>query len=202
MSSFTLSSTPVQDGWYMPAEWHTHSRCWILWPYRADNWRHDAVPAREAFREVIKAISAFEPVSVGVPKSHMESAVEMLQLPNVTLHEIESDDSWMRDTGPTFLIGQKGELRGAHWHFNAWGVIGLIDGVNHVPWDRDELIAEKVLQIAGAKRYRADFILEGGSIHVDGEGTLLTTEECLLNSNRNPHLSREDIEVRLRTHLG
>jgi agmatine deiminase len=177
--------------------------CWILWPYRRDNWRHDAVPARVAFTAVINAISQFERVAVCVRQQDMSSAVEALrQLSNVEIHEIDSDDSWIRDTGPTFLIGQNSELRGVHWHFNAWGQLGLVDGVNYVTWEKDKLIGANVLSIAEAKRYRAEFNLEGGSIHVDGEGTVLTTEECLLNPNRNPHLTREDIEVRLRTHLG
>jgi agmatine deiminase len=203
-SIFRPAATPAHDGLMMPAEWHPHKRCWILWPHREDNWRNGAEPARVAFAAVIAAISEFEHVSVGVPAAHMASAVSKLQhlAPKVDLIEIESDDSWMRDTGPTFVIGDKGVLKGVHWHFNAWGQLGLVDGVNYVTWEKDKHIAAQALQIAGADRYRADFVLEGGSIHVDGEGTCLTTEECLLNKNRNPDLSREEIEARLRLYLG
>ena len=177
--------------------------CWIIWPYRRDNWRHDATPARTAFAAVISAISEFERVAVCVRQQDMSSALEALgNLLNVEIHEMDSDDSWIRDTGPTFLIGQNKELRGVHWHFNSWGQLGLVDGINYVTWEKDKLIGAHVLSIAEAKRYRTEFNLEGGSIHVDGEGTVLTTEECLLNPNRNPHLTRDDIEVRLRTYLG
>lgn len=201
---FSPSSTPSHDGYYMPAEWHPHTRCWMLWPCRPDNWRDAAGPARVAFQGVIAAIAQFERVTVGVPKAHMESAVALLQplAPQVDIVEMESDDSWMRDTGPTFVIGEKGVLKGVHWHFNAWGQLGLVEGTNYVTWEKDKLIAAQALKIAGADRYRADFVLEGGSIHVDGEGTLLTTEECLLNQNRNPDLSKEEIESRLRLYLG
>jgi agmatine deiminase len=105
----------------------------------------------------------------------------------------------MRDVGPTFVVDGAGGRRGVDWRFNAYG--GLEGGL-YRPWDRDERVARKVLEIEGAERYRAPIVLEGGSIHVDGEGTVMTTEECLLNPNRNPTLSREEIEQVLRDHLG
>ena len=200
---FSPSATPAHDGFWMPAEWHPHTRCWMLWPYRTDNWREDAEPAKIAFTAVIKAIAEFEKVTVGVPVEHMTSAASKLEgVANVELLEMESDDAWMRDTGPTFLVRDGGILKGIHWHFNAWGKLGLIDGVNYVTWEKDKSIASKALNFAGAERYRADFVLEGGSFHVDGEGTLITTEECLLNENRNPELSKAEIELRLRLYLG
>jgi agmatine deiminase len=105
----------------------------------------------------------------------------------------------MRDCGPTFLVNGDGERRGVDWRFNAWG--GTNGGL-YFPWDRDDRVAAKVLEIEGADRYRAPIVLEGGAIHVDGEGTVLSTEECLLNPNRNPELSREQIERVLLDHLG
>ena len=110
-----------------------------------------------------------------------------------------TDDAWMRDTGPTFVIDGAGRRRGVDWHFNAWG--GL-DGGLYFPWDNDDQVARKVLEIERADRYRAPIVLEGGSIHVDGEGTVLTTEQCLLDPNRNPSLSREEIERALCAYLG
>ncbi|MNT06671.1 Agmatine deiminase [compost metagenome] len=105
----------------------------------------------------------------------------------------------MRDTGPTFVINNSGEVRGVDWGFNAWG--GFEGGL-YSPWNRDEQVASKVLEMERCQRYHTEgFVLEGGSIHVDGEGTLITTEECLLNHNRNPHLNREQIEAILRDHL-
>ena len=119
--------------------------------------------------------------------------------PEVRVVELAADDAWMRDVGPTFVVDGDGGRRGVDWHFNAWG--GLEGGL-YFPWDRDERVAAKVLEVEGAERYRAPLVLEGGSIHVDGEGTVLTTEECLLNPNRNPELSREQIERHLLDYLG
>ena len=109
------------------------------------------------------------------------------------------DDCWMRDVGPTCVINRRGSVRGVDWHFNAWG--GLNGGL-YFPWDQDDLVARKVLEIERCARYRAPLVNEGGAIHVDGEGTALVTEECLLNANRNPGLSRQDIERALREYLG
>ena len=109
------------------------------------------------------------------------------------------DDAWIRDCGPTFVVNDEGGVRAVHWHFNAWG--GLYDGL-YFPWDQDALIGMKVADLAHADRYRPDqFVLEGGSIHVDGEGTVITTEMCLLSPGRNPELSKEDIEGYLREYL-
>ncbi len=113
--------------------------------------------------------------------------------------EMSSDDSWMRDVGPTFVVDEQRAVRGVDWMFNAWG--GLNDGL-YFPWDQDDLVARKVLEIEGRDRYRAPFVLEGGAIHVDGEGTLITTEECLLNPNRNPHLDTGQLEIMLHEYLG
>jgi agmatine deiminase len=194
----TLKSTPAKDGFRMPAEFERHSGCWMLWPERTDNWRAGAKPAQAAFAAVAAAIAAAEPVTVGVSAGQYQNARARLP-PQVRLVELSSNDAWMRDCGPTFLIGPKGRRRGADWTFNAWG--GLNGGL-YFPWDRDDEVAQKVLELEGAERYRAPFVLEGGAIHVDGQGTCLTTEECLLNPNRNPHLSRGEMEENLRRYLG
>jgi agmatine deiminase len=190
----TLDSTPAADGWRMPAEFGAHAGCWMAWPERPDNWRDAAAPAQRAFAAVAEAIAVDEPVTVGVRDAQFEQARELLPA-QVRIVELSTDDAWMRDIGPSFLTGAGGELRGVDWRFNAWG--GLYDD-----WSRDERAAAKVLEVEGAARYRAPLVLEGGSIHVDGEGTVLTTEECLLNENRNPSLSREEIERGLCEHLG
>jgi agmatine deiminase len=170
----------------------------MLWPERADNWRAGAKPAQAAFVAVAGAISGGEPVTVGVSAGQFQNARARLP-PAVRVVEMSSNDAWARDTGPTFLIDAKGRRRGVDWTFNAWG--GLNEGL-YVPWDRDDEVARKILEIEGMDRYRTPFVLEGGAIHVDGQGTCLTTEECLLNPNRNPGLSRADIEDRLRRYLG
>ncbi len=194
----TLKSTPRRDGFRMPAEFEPHAGTWMLWPERPDNWRLGAKPAQQAFAAVATAIVASEPVTVGVSAAQYEHARSVLPAA-VRLVEITSNDAWVRDTGPTGVVDGKGRVRGVDWHFNAWG--GL-DGGLYFPWDQDDMVARKILEIEGVERYRAPFVLEGGAIHVDGEGTLLTTEECLLNPNRNPGLDRRDIEARLADYLG
>jgi len=194
-----LVRTPKADGFFMPAEWQPHRQTWMLWPERPDNWRLGGKPAQAAFAAVAQAIARFEPVSVGVSAVQYENARARLS-PAIRLVEISSDDAWVRDTGPTFVRNAAGEVRGVDWAFNAWG--GLNGGL-YPNWLRDEQVAQKILQIERCPRYHTpDFVLEGGSIHVDGEGTLITTEECLLNPNRNPQLSRAEIEQKLRDYLG
>ena len=196
--SATLASTPAADGYRMPGEFEAHSGCWIAWPERPDNWRLGAKPAQRAYAAVAEAINASEPVTVAVSDAQFEHCRSVLS-PSIRVVEISTDDAWVRDMGPTFLADDKGHRRGVDWRFNAWG--GL-DGGLYFPWDRDDRAAEKVLEIEGADRYRAPIVLEGGSIHVDGQGTVMATEECLLNRNRNPDLSREQIEQVLFDHLG
>ncbi|HEV7616317.1 MAG TPA: agmatine deiminase [Solirubrobacterales bacterium] len=192
--SDTIDSTPAADGYRMPGEFEPHDGCWMLWPERPDNWRLGAGPAQEAFAAVAAAISASEPVTVGASAAQLGRARELLSA-SVRVVELSGDDAWARDTGPTFVVDGEGGRRGVDWRFNAWGGI-------YAPWDRDEAVAGAILEAEGAGRYRAPLVLEGGSIHVDGEGTVLTTEECLLNRNRNPELSREQIERALCDYLG
>ncbi len=194
----TRTATPRQDGFFMPAEFARHAGTWMLWPERSDNWRLGAKPAQKTFAAVAAAIGQFEPVTMGVNHRQFANARQMLP-PSVRVVEISNNDSWMRDCGPTFVVDGRGGVRGIDWDFNAWG--GLNGGL-YFPWDLDDAVPQKVLEIEGVDRYKAPLILEGGSIHVDGEGTLLTTEECLLNANRNPQLSRQEIEGYLKEYTG
>ncbi|MGZ4173632.1 MAG: agmatine deiminase [Solirubrobacteraceae bacterium] len=196
--SATIDSTPRADGYRMPAEYEAHIGCWMAWPERPDNWRLGAGPAQEAFAAVAEAINASDPVTMAVSERQFEHCRALLS-PSIRVVELATDDAWMRDIGPSFVTAPGGGLRGVDWRFNAWG--GL-DGGLYFPWDRDDRAARKVLEIERVDRYRAPFVLEGGSIHVDGEGTVLSTEECLLNKNRNPGLGRERIEAGLRDYLG
>jgi agmatine deiminase len=196
--SRTLASIPLDDGFAMPAEFSPHAGCWMLWPERPDNWRDGALPAQRAFADVAAAIARFEPVTMGVSAAQFEFARRMMP-PAVRLVEISHNDAWMRDVGPTFVVNRKGAKRGVDWRFNAWG--GLNGGL-YFPWDLDDAVASKVLEIEGCDRYRAPIINEGGAIHVDGQGTALVTEQCLLNANRNPELGRTEIETHLRRYLG
>lgn len=193
-----LRSTPDHDGFFMPPEWAPHAGTWMIWPERPDNWRLGAKPAQAAFARVAETIAETEPVTVCASPAQYQNARRVLS-PGIRVVEMATNDSWARDSGPTFVVDGKGGVRGVDWIFNAWG--GLEGGL-YFPWDQDELVAQKVLEIEGVDRYKAPLVLEGGSIHVDGEGTLLTTEECLLNPNRNPSLTKEEIEAHLAAHLG
>lgn len=194
----TLDSTPAADGYRMPAEWAHHAGCWLVWPERPDNWRLGGKPAQAAFTAVATAIAQTEAVTVAVSARQYDNARSQLPA-HVRVVEMSNDDSWMRDTGPTFVVNDDGDVRGVDWVFNAWG--GLVDGL-YFPWAADDAVARKVLELEGVDRYRAPLVLEGGSIDVDGEGTVLVTEECLLSAGRNPDLTRADIEQQLRDHLG
>ena len=198
-----LTSTPRADGFRMPAEWEQHQQTWMVWPERPDNWRLGAKPAQAAFASVAQAIAKFEPVTVCVSALQRPAAVAALhQLPTthpIRVVEIDTDDAWCRDTGPTFVVNGGGEVRGVDWTFNAWG--GHNGGL-YSPWQCDDAVATKILAMEGLSRYRTDsFVMEGGAIHVDGEATLLVTEACLLNANRNPQLERGGIEAQLREYL-
>src|SRR5215203_973576 len=194
----TLKSTPREDGFRMPGEFEPHAGCWMAWPERPDNWRLGAKPAQRAYAAVAEAIAVSEPVTMAVSDEQFENCRAMLP-PEVRVVEVSTDDAWIRDHGPTFVIDSAGNRRGVDWRFNAWGGT---DGGLYFPWDRDERVAAKVLELEEDDRYRAPIVLEGGAIHVDGEGTVLTTEECLLDPNRNPDLSREQIERVLLDYLG
>lgn len=193
----TYTTTPREDGFRMPGEFEPHDGCWLIWPERPDNWRWGAKPAQESFAAVAAAIAKSEPVRVAVSTAQYQNARHMLP-DDVQVVEMATNDSWVRDCGPTFVIDDKGNRRGIDWDFNAWG--GLHSGL-YFPWDLDDQVAGKVLEFERAGRYKAPIVLEGGSIHCDGEGTLLVTEECLLHPNRNPDLSREEIEQVLRDYL-
>lgn len=198
MAKLIQNSTPQQDGFYMPGEYTPQERVWMIWPQRCDNWRLGAKPAQKAYKDVAVAISKFTPVAMLVNASQYQNA--RAQLPeNIQVIEMSSQDAWCRDMGPTFLINDQGDLRAVDWYFNAWG--GLYDGL-YFPWEQDDLIAGKICELLDIDRYRPkNFVLEGGSFHVDGEGTVLTTEMCLLSPGRNPHLSKLDIENYLKDYL-
>ncbi|CAH0525336.1 agmatine deiminase [Vibrio hippocampi] len=196
--SQTLSSHPRADHFYMPAEHAPQSEVWMAWPSRGDNWRYSGMPAQQAFMDVAIAISSQTQVVMLVEHAHFEYA--RAQLPaNIQVIEMSYNDCWMRDIGATYVIDEQGERRGISWQFNAWG--GLVDGL-YFPWDLDNAVANKMLNLTRDDVYHAPFVLEGGAIHTDGDGTLYTTEECLLHPSRNPDLSKADIEQQLKQFLG
>lgn len=192
------NTTPKADGFRMPGEFEPQDRIWMVWPERCDNWRDGAKPAQKAYVQLAKAISEFTPVTMCVTDDQYENCKQMLG-DSIQVVEMSNDDAWVRDSGPSFLINDKGNLRACDWKFNAWG--GLFDGL-YFPWDKDDRVASKICELSGADSYRTeDFVLEGGSFHVDGEGTVLTTEMCLLSEGRNPHLDKAGIEDMLKEYL-
>ena len=195
--SRTLASTPKADGFRMPAEWEAHAGCWMLFPERTDTWRNGAKPAQSAFAQVATAIAEFEPVTVCVSTNQYQNARVLLP-PHIRVVEMSSNDAWIRDCGPTFVKHDSGEIRGVDWEFNAWG--GLEKGL-YFPWDKDQLVAQKVLEIERKDRYKCNIVNEGGGIHVDGEGTVMAVKPTIANPNRNPNLSLSEIEQNLMDYL-
>jgi agmatine deiminase len=178
----------------MPAEWAPHERTIVCWPARETMWRERFEAAKAEHAAVVNAIAAFEPVTLAVdPPQEAEARAAVRG--DVDVVPIPLDDSWARDSGPIFVCGDRSRA-GVDFGFNAWGE-------KFTPYDRDAAFGARVLEHLGEERVEAgDLILEGGSIAVDGQGTLITTEQCLLHPSRNPELSREQIEARLRETLG
>ena len=192
-------SSPKQDGFHMPAEFEPHEGCILIFPERSDSWQYGGYAARKAFVQVVEAIARSEKVTVCASAKQYDNARALLP-EHVRVVEMSSNDSWARDYAPTFVKNEVGEVRGVDWGFNAWG--GLHDGL-YFPWDQDNAMARKLCDLLEKDVYhKRDFILEGGSIHVDGEGTCLVTENCLLSAGRNPQMTREEIEDTLREYLG
>ena len=193
-----MSPTPREAGYRMPAEWAPHAGCYLVWPERPDTWREHAAPAREAWARVVAAVATSEPVTVLASAAAWGHARETLPR-SVRVLEAANDDAWVRDSGPTFLLGPEGRLGAVDWAFNAWG--GSAGGL-YAPWDADDRLGTHIAELERSTYWVDDMVLEGGSVDVDGEGTLLTTAECLLNPNRNPGLTQGEIEQRLRDNLG
>lgn len=196
-----LKGYPSDDGFYMPPEYDRHMGCFMIWPTRPGSWGRDALPAQKAFAQVAFTIAESEDVYMAVSLNELESAKKMFKdSERIHLIKAESDDAWARDCGATFVVNDKRELRAIDWQFNAWG--GAYDGL-YASWDKDQKLARVIADEVNADIYDAShFVLEGGSFHVDGEGTLITTKECLLSPGRNPQMSQNDIENELKKYLG
>ena len=177
----------------MPAEFARHERTVICWPARSEIYGLRLAEAQTAHAALANTISGYEPVTMIVNPSD-ESAARRVCAENVDVVALEIDDAWFRDSGPNYVI-ENGELIATCWQFNGWGE-------KFVPFDKDATIASRWAAQAGHQTRKIDMVLEGGSLNVDGAGTLITTEQCLLNPNRNPKLSRERITERLCRELG
>lgn len=188
----------------MPAEWEPHAATWLAWPHNLDTWPGKFAPIPPIYVEIVRALHEYERVNMCV--NDAEAAAHLRQvlthagvdLGNITLHEIPTNDTWARDHGPIFLTRtDKGhtEVAVTDWIFNSWGE-------KYGPWDLDDVVPQKIATRFGLPIFAPGIVLEGGSIDVNGRGMLLTTEACLLNPNRNPALTRVEIEDYLRAYLG
>ena len=179
----------------MPAEWATHEMTLVAWPQREEAWRGTTIDeARDSHAEVVAAIADFEPVLLVVSPEHAESARRRVPAENVEILEAPIDDSWLRDSGPIIVTGN-GTRAGVDFVFNAWGEA-------FHPFENDAAVSARILDHLGIERIASEIVLEGGSIAVNGEGTLVTTEQCLLDPSRNPGLDREAIAGELASKLG
>ncbi|WP_100489088.1 agmatine deiminase family protein [Sporolactobacillus pectinivorans] len=186
---------PAEFGFRMPAEWEVHERTFISWPVRESMcYPENYERVCSGYANFARAVAEFEPVTIIVNPNEAEQVEDLFSCSDITVLPIPHDDSWIRDNGPTFLIDSKGSRSGINWRFNAWGE-------KYRPWDLDDRVAAAVLEHFHVRQFDSPLVLEGGSIHVDGAGTLLTTEQCLLNPNRNPQLDRERIENELKKFL-
>ncbi|MBX3414633.1 MAG: agmatine deiminase family protein [Pirellulales bacterium] len=190
-------ATPAALGYRMPAEWEPHAATWLSWPHNRESWPGKFDPVPPIWGQLVRALAPGEHVHIlaGRPDVMADARQHVGDISNVTLHDIKTNDAWMRDHGPTFLVGPTGSPPAlVDWEYNAWGG-------KYPPFDDDNRVPRQIAEITGRRRYAPGIILEGGAIDVDGRGTLLTTEQCLLNPNRNPHLSRQEIEQYLADYL-
>ncbi len=192
--SEAATPTPREAGFTVPAEWSKHAATLMAWPLDRPYWGGRIEEVRQEFAAIARAVAGFEPVIMVCDPSdevdmhhHCGSGVEPLAIP--------IDDSWMRDSGPIFVRNEAGEIAAVKFRFNAWGE-------RQPEFDKDNAMPYAIAKHLGMRIFTAPFVLEGGAILTDGEGTLLTTEMCLLNPNRNPDMTRAEIEEGLRDYLG
>jgi agmatine deiminase len=178
-----------------PAEWEPHERTLMGWPCRHELWGETIEQARADYAQVANTIAAFEPVIMIANAGADASQARSMCSEAVEIAALALDDSWLRDCGPIYVYGEDGERIAVHFQFNAWGE-------KFTSYGRDAVVGALIADQLGDPVVEAPIVLEGGSILTDGQGTLLTTEQCLLNPNRNPSLAREQIEDALRLHLG
>jgi agmatine deiminase len=197
-SNVSSSALPAALGYRMPAEWEPHTSTWLAWPHKLESWPGKFEPVPPIFAQFVKTLARFEHVNVLAGSEAVMAKARSLvgEVPNVTLHDIPTNDAWIRDHGPTFLVGPAGSPPVlVDWQYNAWGG-------KYPPFDLDNDVPRRIAEITGRQRFAPGIIMEGGAIDTNGRGTFLTTEQCLLNPNRNPNLSRADLEKYLADYLG
>jgi len=190
---------PKSLGYRMPAEWEFHSGTWITWPHNIETWPNSMAEVEDIYAKMVEALSGNEQVNILADNIEMKNRILEKLKPiseNVFIHILETCDSWIRDYGPTFVVNRDAKkLALVDWGFNAWGG-------KYEPWPYDDDVPSKIASMLDIPMFKPDMILEGGSIEVNGLGSSITTESCLLNPNRNPSLSKIQIEEYLKNHLG
>lgn len=195
------AGTPAALGFRMPAEWEAQEAVWLSWPHNYASWPGKFRPVPYAFARIVAAIARFQPVRINAAKKLHARAKRLCEradadMSRVTFYDHPTNDAWCRDHGPIFVKHTKtGEVALTDWAYNAWGD-------KYPPYDLDNEIPPSIEKVTKLRRFVNDMVLEGGSIDVNGQGALLTSEQCLLNKNRNPHLTKEQIEQALRDYLG
>jgi agmatine deiminase len=193
------SQTPAALGFRMPAEWHPHHSTWLTWPKDPETWPDRVPQVEEIYLEMIAALTPHEIVNLLVDDAEVERLVRdrctAATASRIRFHHIQTVDSWIRDYGPNFLIGPNGEGAFNDWIFNAWGN-------KYEELKKDDTVPRRLEPFLKMKRFSPGIVMEGGSIEVNGAGCVLTSEQCLLNPNRNPDLSRAEIEQYLKDYLG
>jgi agmatine deiminase len=185
---------PADLGYTMPAEWAPHTGCWMAWPKRAELWREHLEGARKDYVRVAQAIAAFEPLTMIADPAQAGESRRMCG-PSIRVVPMPIDDSWLRDSAPTFIVDPRGRRAAAAFTFNAWGN-------KYQPHDKDAALGERIAGQAAVSVYRSKLVVEGGGFLSDGEGTLITAETCVLNPNRNPGWTKAEAEAELRAMLG
>jgi agmatine deiminase len=191
--------TPAILGYYMPAEWRPHTATWLSWPKDPETWPKRVPQVEDIFLQMMAALTPHEIVNLLVDDETVEQAVRKRctfeGTHNIRFHQITTIDSWMRDYGPNFIIKDEGGLAFNDWLFNAWG--NKYEDLKH-----DDVVPGQLEKILKIPRFEPGIVMEGGSIEVNGAGCVMTTEQCLLNPNRNPQLSRTELEQHLKDYLG
>jgi agmatine deiminase len=190
-----VTRTPQSDGFFQPAEWAPQAACWSAWPSHGDLWLDALGDAQAEFATLCRTIArGGTRLELLCPEEQEATARAALEGLDVRFHRVPFGDIWLRDTAPIFLLDATGRLASAQFRFNGWGGKYVLE--------HDDLISQRVAALAGVPTYAFDWILEGGSVEVDGEGTCLTSRQCLLNPNRNSGMSEAQIEAGLRESLG
>ncbi len=201
MKPANKTGTPAALGFRMPAEWEPQAAIWLSWPHRHKTWPGNFRPIPAKFAEIVAQISRFQNVRINAAKPLQARARSLIarakaDLTRVRFYSHPTNDAWCRDHGPIFVRNDRtSEVALTDWEYNAWGG-------KYPPYDRDNRIPSRIARALGLRRFAPKMVLEGGSIDVNGSGLLLTSEACLLNPNRNPRMTKVQIEQHLRDYLG